>query len=207
MRMPNALSKKSLDETIARYQANLGRAASYLEERCIPLPVAEMFRFGVVTHPAPGHEHSVGRLAIPYLTPTGPVGITFRCMQLHNCKQAGHEKYLKPAGQEDRVFNVGAFSRATDSIALCEGELDAVILDGCVGIPAVGVSGAKKWQPHYAGMFSGYSKVYVYADPDEAGRALWERARHELRNAELVKMPDGMDVNKTYCEYGAEWFW
>jgi len=37
-----------------------------------------MFHLGVVVDPLPGHEQFLGRVAIPYVTPSGVVDIRFR---------------------------------------------------------------------------------------------------------------------------------
>ena len=41
------------------------------------------------------------------------------------------------------MYNVLDIERAADFIGVCEGELDTLTLSACVGIPCIGVPGAK----------------------------------------------------------------
>lgn len=72
---------------------------------------ATYFRVGVVDQPLPGHEQYRGWLCIPYLTRTGPVGLKFRCLNDHDCKSVHKERYLIPAGQQQRLYNPAALDR------------------------------------------------------------------------------------------------
>ena len=77
--MLNAEQKQLLTEAAERYYLNLTpQALSYLEARGITQAIAAKYLLGSVVEPSAGHEHSVGRLSIPYLTPTGVVGMKFR---------------------------------------------------------------------------------------------------------------------------------
>ena len=70
--MLNAEQKKSLTEAAERYSSNLTpQALSYLEARGITKEIASKYLLGSVVEPSAGHEHSTGRLSIPYFTPTG----------------------------------------------------------------------------------------------------------------------------------------
>ena len=93
--------KLLLTETAHRYAEQLDRqTASYLLGRGITKEAAGTFHLGTVSDPAPGHEHAVGCLSIPYRTPTGVVGIKFRKVD------GGSPKYLWPTGQKIGMFNV-----------------------------------------------------------------------------------------------------
>jgi hypothetical protein len=76
--VPSDSLRTSLELATARYEQSLDQAARYLEERKISLQVARDFRLGVVSDPLKEHEGYTGRLAIPYLTPTGVATIRFR---------------------------------------------------------------------------------------------------------------------------------
>lgn len=144
-----------------------------------------------------------GFLSIPYLGHDGRVlSVRFRCMEDHDHRAAFHGKYMGMADEPVRIFNVRAVHEATDTIAIAEGELDAVILNQ-LGIPAVGIPGAVSWKPHYRKVFAGFNKVWVFGDPDEAGGELVNKITRQLRQARPVRLTAG-DVTDTYLAGGAD---
>lgn len=187
------------------YQQTLDRALPYLKERGIEQEVAERYRLGVVVKPCSGDSWHVGRLVIPYLTKSGPVLLRSRCMQDHKCKEVNCPKYA-PMGKdrEQRLFNVNALFSHGDTVAVTEGEIDAITLSELVGVPAVGVPGASAWKDPYSRLFSDFRRVLLVVDGDEAGRGLQARLMDELDNAVPVTLPDGEDVNSLYLAEGAE---
>lgn len=179
------------------------QATEWLAGRGIDPDVAARFQLGVVETPAQGHEAYVGRLSIPYQTPAGPVGINFRALH-------GEEpKYLKPAGSKNHLFNVNALHRGGGTLAICEGEIDTITLDS-LGIPAVGVSGAQAWLPHYPRILEGYETILIFADNDvkedgrNPGRELATRIIDDLEQAIYLHLPPGEDVNSTLIKYGED---
>jgi 5S rRNA maturation endonuclease (ribonuclease M5) len=210
--MPN-LSKeqrKSLETTAEQYASHLPEAADWLAGRGIEMANAEYEGLGVVRNPPAVHEQYEGRLSIPYITDFGPVGLSFRCMQDHDCKSFGpdgsyrHGKYLRPKNQETTLYGVRSFDDATDWIAVCEGELDSFILRQ-IGIPAVAIPGASNWKDHWVNVFEDLSRIYVFADADASGAKLLDKIRDMLSMPVLeVKLPQGEDVNSTFLKYGAD---
>lgn len=192
--------KALLEKATSHYAAHLPLAEGYLAQRGISLEAAEEIRLGVVVDPLAGQENFVGRLAIPYLTPTGPVDIRFRAM--------GPEepKYMGMPGTETRLFNVSAIHRAGNFIAICEGEIDAITLDYMCGIPAVGVPGANGWKPHYSRLLSDFETVYVFADGDQPGMDFAKSLSKEFNSVIIVQMSEGQDVNSMFLANGAAYF-
>jgi len=195
-----------LNAAVVRYEAALPLVSSYLDSRGISVAVAREFRLGGVSEPAPGHEAGKGRLSIPYLTPAGPVAVKFRCIADHRCAELGHGKYTAPRGQQVKLYNVAAFTADLDRdyIGIAEGELDALVLTWYCRIPAVGVPGASNWQgnPHWPRLFSGFSRVLVFRDPDTAGGELAARICDSLPQATVIELP--ADVNDTLLDKGPE---
>ena len=205
--MLNAEQKQLLTEAAERYYLNLTpQALSYLEARGITQAIAAKYLLGSVVEPSAGHEHSVGRLSIPYLTPTGVVGMKFRTID------DGTPKYLYPTGQKVGLFNVNDLHVYSDTIAICEGEIDTIVLAGIVGIPSVGVAGVSQWKPWFPKLFEGYSKVFIFADNDvkedgrNPGQELAKRIKEDLDKATVVMLPDNQDVNEVFLTHGVEWF-
>lgn len=198
--MPSRSQRDSLTRAANEYHEDVDLAASYLERRGLwDEDLVATFRLGVVTDPHPGHEAMVGRLAIPYLTPSGVVNMRFRSLY-------GEEpKYLGPSGAPLNLFNVMALHEPGDTILVCEGELDAVAATNA-GHLAVGVPGATAWQRHWGRLLLDFERVVVVTDGDEAGKGLAKVVAKTVEYAERRLMPDGMDVNDFILENGPDAF-
>jgi len=195
---------EALETAVQSYQDQLtAEVAQYLHDRGINQAEADMFRLGVATNPVPGHGKQRGRLAIPYLDKDGhPLTIRFRCLQQHDHRAAFHGKYNSMAEDPSRVFNIKAIFDAKDEIHIAEGEFDAMILTK-VGLPAVAIPGAHGWQYHHRRMLAGFSRVYVWGDPDDAGAEFVTKVVASMRTARGVGLKVG-DVTETYLQGGAE---
>lgn len=147
-----------------------------------------------------------GLLSIPYRTPTGIVGCKFRHMD------GTVPKYMGVTGQKTGMFNVVDLHIDSDVIAICEGELDTVVLSGLVGVPTVGIPGVGTWKPHFPKLFEPYRKVFIFADNDvredgsNPGMALAKRIKEDVQHAVVVHLPSNMDVNDVFLKEGSEWF-
>ena len=158
-----------------------------------------MFHLGVVADPLPGHEQYTGRLAIPYVTPSGVVDIRFRAMR-------GEEpKYMGMPGAQTTMFNTQACFNATQYICVTEGELDCVIMGVKTSHPSVGIPGANNWKPHYARILDDFDMVIILTDGDKAGQEFGKKITRELPNANAIPMPEGEDVNSTFLKLGKDW--
>lgn len=147
----------------------------------------------------PGHEQFKGRLAIPYITPTGVVDLRFRSL--------GEEepKYLGLPGATTTMFNVYHLFTAQNYICVCEGELDTVVMASKTQHNTIGVPGASSWKPHYTRILDDFETVIVLADGDAAGGGFAQKISRELSNVRIVQMPEGEDVNSTYQTIGLDW--
>lgn len=177
-------------------------ARTYLvEHRGFDEETVDYWQLGYVYEPLPGHERFKGYLSIPYLTKGGTAALKFRCIEHPVCD--GHPKYDSEAGAGTYLF--GALSFWVDSPVLCvtEGELDAIACS-MAGLPAVGISGASKWQKHWQYCFEGYEEVIVLADGDKPGERLASNVSNSAHNARVVTFPPGQDVNSYLVEHGPE---
>jgi DNA primase len=177
-----------LHETAQRYHKGMTEEAyDYLEGRGITRDVAERFLLGVCDDLYPG------RLSIPYLRPAGTVAFAYRAIT-----DDSKAKYL--TNHKRHLYNTADLDTAdqTGEIAICEGELDTITASALYGIPAVGIPGASNWKgfPHWRECFVGYQRIYVLADPDEAGSGLASALMESLPTARLVKLPG--DVNECW---------
>lgn len=158
-----------------------------------------MFRLGYVKNPEIGHEPYIGKLSIPYLTPSGTIDIRFRALS----PDAGGPKYMSRPGATTHIFNVNALDRDADALVVCEGELDTVVATQA-GFAAVGLPGANNWKPFYSRVLADWTKVILLCDGDNAGREMAKNLSRELDNVFPVFMPEGQDVNDVYLAEGAD---
>jgi DNA primase len=200
--------KRLLTDNAQRYHTALSEeTASYLRSRGITKEAADTFLLGTVNDPAPGHEHAVGCLAIPYRTPTGVVGIKFRRVD------GGTPKYLWPTGQKVGMFNVVDLHTQSDTIAICEGELDTLVMSGLVGVPAIGVAGVSHWKPWFPKMLEGFERIVIFADNDikedgrNPGMELAKRIKEDLERAVVVNLPGNRDVNQVFLDGDRDWLY
>lgn len=211
-----------LEETCRDYEMNLTEAEealSYLRGRGLSTTSADRFRLGLVADPPAEHRSVDGRLVIPTLKKAGVVGFKFRCIR-PEClgadedeeKHEGHGKYMGYDPQS--LFNVAALDNDLGFIALCEGELDAMTLDGECGIPAVGLVGVNSWHPHYERMLKDFSRIWVFADQDVKGKKVGQKFGEFLTDrfpqalpVELPAVVDGKksDVNRVFRAHGRDY--
>jgi 5S rRNA maturation endonuclease (ribonuclease M5) len=179
-----ALAEKA--ETAGRYHANLtGEVYEYLAGRGIDKETAERYKLGVCD------DIYNGRLAIPYLRPSGVIHFNYRALNGET------PKYIGPGAKH--LFNTADLDAADQEgeIAIAEGELDALVASSVFSVPCVGIPGATQWtgNKHWRELFTGYQRVWILADPDEAGLALASAIMDDLPMARLVKLPG--DVTET----------
>lgn len=198
--------QKLLLQAVTRYSTSLDEATEkYLEGRGISKEVASQFSLGTVVEPINGHEQFVGWLSIPYITAMGIcAAVKFRRLD------DGKPKYGQPLGQKTHIYNVVDTMANTPHIAICEGELDALVLSGVCNYPAVGIPGVAAWKPHFAKLFTGFDTVYVIGDNDikedgtNPGQEFSKRVAQEIQNSQMVQLPPGMDINEFYLAHGAQ---
>lgn len=192
--------RRFLSEAAGRYHAALTpEACQYLTSRGITKEVAEVFQLGYVDQPLAGHEPMRGFISIPYRSHAGPTAIRFRRLG----DEGEGKRWLAEAGRPDPLFNVLDLHRAEPYMAICEGQTDTITLSGLVGVPAVGISGAGKWESHWSRCFTDYETVFILPDPDEAGSNATKKLVERLSdNVKVISLP--ADVNTTYCAEGAE---
>jgi DNA primase len=198
--------RNTLTEAAARYAENLTeQGRSYLASRGIDGTAVEVCQLGSVIEPEPEHVPYEGMLSIPYITPSGVVGFKFRQTDPYR-----EPKYLIPTGQSTLMFNTRAVYENTDTICVCEGELDTIIAHYVCGLPAVGIPGVRNWKQHHPRVLDGFRNVFVLADNDvkddgsNPGAELGKAVMADLPQARMVWLPPGQDVNDVYLAGGVE---
>lgn len=197
------MQKSFLREATSRYRLALpgSPAEEYLAKRALLNPTVEeetrRFCLGYVADPLPGHDQYAGMLAIPYLRrgeggAWSVVSIRFRCIDDH--EHIGHGKYNTVPGDRPRLFNTLSLMTPASSVAITEGEIDAITLKAA-GVDAIGVPGATAWRSWFREPFLGYEKVWVIADGDDPGMRFASTVASLLPNGVVVPCPLGMDTN------------
>ena len=210
MPLLSASRKSWLGRQAKKYHESLTEeAVIYLKERGIERGEIDSYQLGSVVDPDPEHQPYSGRLSIPYITPSGVVALKFRCLEDHHASgqdSGGCPKYLVEGGKgETFLYNVLALHQQSDVVAVCEGELDALVCT-VQGIPAVGVPGATQWQPHWRRLFEDYDQIIVLGDGDKAGREFAKAVLDRIHGAESRVLPEGHDVNSYVLEFGTAEF-
>ncbi len=198
MRLSNS-QRQFLLQATQRYAGTIELAKEYLSSRHLSVEEANIFHLGVVADPLPGHEPYKGRLAIPYITPSGVVDIRFRAM--HN----EDPKYMGLVGAKTTMFNTKACFVADKYICVTEGEFDCIMMGVKTQHPTIGIPGANNWKPHYAKILDDFEIVIVLADGDAAGLEFGKKISRELGNVNIISMPEGEDVNSMMVKRGSDW--
>ena len=182
-----------------QYSTHLDKAKDYLATRLLSVEEARTFHLGVVVDPLPGHEQFTGRLAIPYITPSGVVDIRFRSINGED------PKYMGMPGAETTMFNTSSVFNANKYICVTEGEFDCIMMSVKTNHPTVGIPGANNWKSHYSRILDDFDMVIVLMDGDKAGAEFGKKIVREMSNTNLIPMPDGEDVNSVFIKLGKEW--
>ena len=206
--MLSSEQRSLLQDATRRYHHALPEspAAEHLAKRGLGQDQVKPFLLGYVAEPLPEHTPYKGMLAIPYLRRNGHnilsvVSMRFRCIEDH--EHQGHGKYNTVPGDTGRLFNTIDIVENDQTIAICEGEMDAIAAH-VAGIAAVGIPGAQIWKPYFTEPFIGFETVWVLADGDPAGRSFGNTVAKKITNALVVPFPEGHDVNSFIVTYGVQ---
>lgn len=208
----SSLQRQTLQEAAELYAQSVDEVGWFLQERGLSREQATSHLLGSVSEPViPEHQRFVGMMSIPYVTPAGVVAIKFRNFSEHG------PKYDAPAGQQTRMYNVSALQSEGDIVAICEGELDALVMTHVAGIPAVGIPGATQWDGHpwWARAFADYQQVLVIADhdlpkegdkPDKVppGQKHSAKVAKSIEGARVILPPPGLDLSDWVQAEGPE---
>lgn len=206
MGAPSSVEKKSLAKRVTAYHEQLFSPSGsdlldYLTDaRGLEPETLSQFQLGAVVSPEDSDEPARGKVAIPYLTRSGPVSLRFR-----RGPDGEGPKYWQPAGTNITIFNTAELVKHQKWIVVCEGEIDCITAVQA-GIPAVGIPGVNAWKAHYFTLFEGYERVIILADNDDKGQGeeFAKKVADEVPAPAIIKLPDGHDVNSFYVEHGAQ---
>lgn len=156
-------------ETIVNARLGYASGGLYRELRQHDFAVKDMLATGLImedrqTNRLTDSLHEM--VTIPYFVAGNCVGIRGRAYPYD--KNGDRPKYKTCGGTKSRLFNSDA-TWQVDEIVICEGEFDALSMQQ-IGVPAVGVPGARNWQESWDGYVDHMRQLWIVFDPDKTGQ-------------------------------------
>lgn len=196
--MPIGTPKDFLTEAAERYSQDLtgSPAEEFLAARGIDPEAAATARLGWTANAMPGHEQYGFMLAIPYWNGGGGVS----AMKFRQVEDRPGPRYLNQQGSTPGMYNAhAAVLSGSPYVAICEGELDAVIAHYVCGVNAVAVAGVNNWKKHHPRVLKGFRDIFIVADNDDrednpGQNVLAGTIMSDLPRARNVLLPRGSDV-------------
>jgi hypothetical protein len=184
--------RPDLAHQLAAFQDALpgSRGATYLQQRGIPLALAQQYGVG---YAAPGHwphparDWRGGRVVFPHTMPDG------RLVNLYG-RAVGTAEHVPTATRHDHLpgakgyFNAAALQAGLASLWVCEGAFDALALLAA-GVPrVVALFGVQGWRWDWV---REVQELVFALDADIAGQQQWRQlARHAaLRGKHVAALP------------------
>lgn len=202
---PSPERKRSVEELVTRHVQSRSKLKDYLTGRGLGVAAADRFRLGYVEPADDMPRRYWHRMAVPYLTPTGPVQIRYKCIVDHDHKGVSCSKMLGDAGVEVTLYNASAVLDTRGPVILVEGEPDVWAIATLAGLPAVGIPGAQAWKrhPYWSRCFVGLDLI-LPVHGDAAGDSLAETISADLPEVKCVRLPDGTDSADLLARSGAD---
>lgn len=206
----DASQRSWLEDQCSLYQKAADQGAlSYLAGRGVPPAAVDSFRLGLVHDAPPEHRRYEGMLSIPIIKRGVVQGMRFRCIR-EECKvntreecHDEHPKFRSVPGARTWLYGTDAMLNPTDELDVAEGEPDAWILSGVLGLSVVSIPGVDTWKanPWWALLFEGHRRIRLWADPDKAGRRLADQFVRDVgQKVMVVDLQD--DVSWTHRDHG-----
>jgi hypothetical protein len=171
-----------LDQAIAFHRALPNRSRRYLNDRGIPDATIE--------------DHLLGwngeRITIPIRNCAGEVA--FFKLRKDPEDQSESPKMLATPGTHAELYGWDSVLANPESIIVCEGEFDRLVLESRGFAAVTSTGGAGTFRPEWAEGFHEIPNVYICFDHDEAGQQGAERVARLIQHAHVVKLPDEVGV-------------
>src|SRR5215831_2256171 len=187
-----APARPALAQQLAAFQAALpgSRGAGYLQQRGIPLALAQQYGVGYAgpgTWPHAARDWRGGRVAFPHTTPDG------RLVNLYG-RAVGPEAHVPKAQRHDHLpgakgyFNAAALQAGCAPLWACEGTFDALALLAA-GVPRVmAIFGVQGWRWDWV---REVHELVFALDADTAGQQQWRQLARQaaLRGKRVAVLP------------------
>lgn|GEM_PF-708907 len=187
-------SPNLLDQAIAFHAALPDLIRRYLNGRGIPDATID--------------EHLLGwngsRITIPIRNRAG--NIAFFKLRKDSEDQSDSPKMLTTPGSHAELYGWERVLAKPESIVICEGEFDRLVLESRGFGAVTSTGGAGTFRPEWAEAFREIPDVYICFDSDEAGQRGAERVAQMIPHARIVRLPDdvgpGGDVTDFFVRLG-----
>jgi hypothetical protein len=188
----SAPGRPDLAEQLTAFQAALpgSRGAAYLQQRGIPLALAQQLGVGYAapgTWPHAARDWRGGRVVFPHTTPEG------RLVNLYG-RAVGTEEQVPKAKRHDHLpgakgyFNATALQVGLAPLWVCEGTFDALALLAA-GVPRVmAIFGVQGWRWDWV---REVHELVFALDADTAGQQQWRQLARQaaLRGKRVAVLP------------------
>src|SRR5262249_19522348 len=184
--------RPDLAQQLAAFQAALpgSRGAGYLQQRGIPLALAQQYGVGYAapgTWPHAARDWRGGRVVFPHTTPDG-------CLVNLYGRAVGTAEHVPKAKRHDHLpgaqgyFNAAALQGDAGPLWVCEGVFDALALRAAGVSRVVAIFGVQGWRWEWAREV----RALVFAlDADAAGQQQWRQLARQaaLRGKRVSVLP------------------
>ena len=185
-------ARPDLAQQLTVFQAALpgSRGATYLQQRGIPLALAQQYGVGYAapgTWPHPARDWRSGHVVFPHTTPDG------RLVNLYG-RAVGTAEQVPKAKRHDHLpgakgyFNTTALQEGDGPLWVCEGAFDALALLAA-GVPrVVAIFGVQGWRWEWA---REVRELGFALDADAAGQQQWRQLARQaaLRGKRVAVLP------------------
>jgi hypothetical protein len=144
------------------------------------------------------------RYTIPAIYRLVPFGVKRRQSEIDDGITA---KYVSITGSRVGLFNADTLWNA-DSVVICEGEIDAMLLERWGFRAVTTTGGAGTFKPEWVRFFAHVKRIALLYDNDKAGREGAAKVHAMMRRAEIITLPDGVkDVGELVTGFPAPVSW
>ena len=183
-----------LDQAVVFHRILPDRIRYYLNGRGIPDTMIDQYLIG----------WNGARITIPIRSRDGQ--IEFFKLRKDPEDQSDSPKMLTTPGSHAELYGWERVLAKPESIVICEGEFDQLVLEARGFAAVTSTGGAGTFRPEWAEAFHEISEVYVCFDRDEAGWRGAERVARLIPYARIVTLPDevgrGGDVTDFFVRLG-----
>jgi hypothetical protein len=199
--------RSDLAQQLAAFQAALpgSRGAAYLQQRGIPLAVAQQCGVGYAapgTWPHAARDWRSGRVVFPHATPDGRL-VNFYGRAVGTGEQVPKAKRHDHLPGEKGYFNAVALQAGAGPLWVCEGAFDALALLAA-GVPRViAIFGVHGWRWDWV---REVHELVFALDADAVGQQQWRQLARQaaLRGKQMAVLPAAAyggykDVNEAWA--------
>ena len=184
-----------LNQALAYHRALPDRIRTYLNARGIPNPLIDMYVLG----------WTGSKISIPIPNREGEIAF-FKLRKDPNDPSDGPKMLTSPTGAHAEIYGWERVLAKPESIVICEGEFDRLVLEARGFAAVTSTAGAGTFLPEWASYFRDIPDVCLCFDNDDAGRNGAARVAALIPLAYVVTWPpeigDGGDVTDFFMALG-----